>query len=66
MFPFELIIIFSSSDQKEQLEKQKAYEKHEMSRFRSYCEERINRFMKDEKRKSLPFQTLNRFYRAIV
>lgn len=54
------------TEQKEQLEKQQAYEKREMAKFRSYCEERVNRFMKDEKRKSLQFQPLNRFYRSIV
>lgn len=54
------------TEQKEQLEKQQAYEKREMAKFRTYCEERVNRFMKDEKRKSLQFQPLNRFYRSIV
>lgn len=58
--------IFFFSEQKEQLEKQQDYEKREMAKFRKYCEERINRFMKDEKRKSLQFQPLNRFYRSIV
>lgn len=57
---------FFFSEQKQQLEKQQAYEKHEMAKFRRYCEERVNRFMKDENRKSLQFQPLNRFYRSIV
>lgn len=53
-------------EQKEQVEKQQAYEKREMAKFRGYCEERFNRFMKDDNRKSLQFQPLNRFYRSIV
>lgn len=57
---------FSFVEQKEQLEKQQAYEKREMAKFRTYCEERVNRFMKDENRKALQFQPLNRFYRSIV
>ena len=58
---------FSSfTEQKEQLEKQQAYEKREMAKFRSYCEERVCRFMKDKNRKALQFQPLNRFYRSIV
>lgn len=61
-----LIFFFVFSEQKEQLEKQQDYEKREMAKFRNYCEERVNRFMKDEKRKSLQFQPLNRFYRSIV
>lgn len=63
---FFVIILFLFAEQKEQLEKQQEYEKREMAKFRGYCEERINRFMKDEKRKSLQFQPLNRFYRSIV
>lgn len=54
------------TEQKEQLEKQQAYEKREMAKFRTFCEERVNRFMKDDNRKSLQFQILNRFYRSIV
>lgn len=69
-FNFEKSPLFISTHirpgQKEQLEKQKAYEKHEMHRFRKYCEDRINRLAKDEKRGSMQFQTLNRFYRSIV
>lgn len=57
---------FYSAEQKEQLEKQQAYEKHEMARFRTYCEERVDRFLKDEKRPFLQFQPLNRLYRSIV
>lgn len=53
-------------EQKQQLEKQQAYEKHELARFRTYCEERIGRFVKDEKRKYMQFQPLNRFYRSVV
>lgn len=60
------IFLFFLLEQKEQLEKQQDYEKREMAKFRKYCEERVNRFMKDEKRKSLQFQPLNRFYRSIV
>ncbi|XP_031638301.1 sperm-associated antigen 7 [Contarinia nasturtii] len=52
--------------QKEQVEKQQEYEKREMAKFRAYCEERVNRFIKDENRKFLQFQPLNRFYRSIV
>lgn len=54
------------TEHKEQMEKQQAYEKREFAKFRSFCEERVNRYIKDEKRKSLQFQTLNRFYRSIV
>lgn len=57
---------FSFAEQKEHLEKQQAYEKREMAKFRAYCEERVNRFIKDDKRKVLQFQPLNRFYRSIV
>lgn len=67
--PSRILVHFSLlifSEQKEQLEKQQEYEKREMAKFRNYCEERVNRFIKDEKRKSLQFQPLNRFYRAIV
>lgn len=68
-YPPRILVNFSLlifSEQKEQLEKQQEYEKREMAKFRNYCEERVNRFIKDEKRKSLQFQPLNRFYRAIV
>lgn len=65
-FECKNFIISLFIEQKEQLEKQQAYEKREMAKFRCYCEERINRFMKDENRKSLQFQPLNRFYRSIV
>lgn len=61
-----IFVHFLFSEQKEQLEKQQEYEKREMAKFRNYCEERVNRVMKDEKRKYLQFQPLNRFYRAIV
>lgn len=44
----------------------KAYEKHEILRFRKYCEERINRFMKDDNRTSLQFQPLDRIYRTVM
>ena len=60
------ILLYLFLEQKEQLEKQQDYEKREMAKFRNYCEERVNRFMKDEKRKLLQFQPLNRFYRSIV
>lgn len=65
-FCHSFFIFFFYSEQKEHLEKQQEYEKREMAKFRNYCEERVNRFMKDEKRKSLQFQPLNRFYRSIV
>lgn len=65
LYIFILRILFFT-EQKEQLEKQQAYEKRELAKFRSYCEERVNRFIKDEKRKSLQFQPLNQFYRSIV
>lgn len=48
------------------MEKMRQYEKHEINRFRKYCEERINRFLKDDYRTSLPFQPLGRIYRTVM
>lgn len=53
-------------EQKAHLEKVQEYEKREIMKFRKFCEERINRFTKDDKRKSLQFQPLSRIYRTVV
>lgn len=48
------------------MEKHRLHEKHELLRFRKYCEDRIDRFVKDDNRKSLQFQSLNKFYRTVM
>lgn len=48
------------------MEKVQEYEKREIIKFRKYCEERVNRFTKDDNRKSLQFQPLHRIYRTVV
>lgn len=40
-------------------------QREELNRFRKYAEERINRFLNDD-RKCLPFQPLDRAYRTII
>lgn len=53
------------TEQKEQEEKARQFSKNEMNKFQKYVEERIGRFVKDE-RKSIQFQPLDKIYRAIM
>lgn len=48
------------------MQKVQEYEKREIMKFRKFCEERINRFTKDDNRKSIQFQPLPRIYRTVV
>lgn len=41
-------------------------EKDELNRYRKYVEERIERFKRDEKRKSLQFEPMDKIYRTVV
>lgn len=58
-------IFFHIPEHREQEEKLKNKQREELNRFRKYAEERINRFLNDE-RKSLQFQPLDRAYRTII
>ncbi|XP_063696712.1 sperm-associated antigen 7 [Culicoides brevitarsis] len=51
--------------QREQEEQIKNKQRKELERFRKYAEERISRFLNDE-RKHLQFQPLDRAYRSII
>ena len=54
-----------SVEQKEREEKARQFSKNEINRFQKYVEERIGRFVKDD-RKSIQFPPLEKMYRAIV
>lgn len=58
-------MIFISSEQKQHEENMKKRERDELDRFRKYAEERITRFLNDD-RKHLQFQPLDRAYRSIM
>lgn len=60
------LTVFIQIEQKEHIEKVQEYERREIMKFRKFCEERINRFTKDDNRKSLQFQPLSRIYRTVV
>ncbi|CAD7087278.1 unnamed protein product [Hermetia illucens] len=51
--------------QKELAEKMRAQEKAELSRFRKYVEDRVDRFSKDD-RKYIEFETMDKIYRGII
>ncbi len=44
----------------------KSREKEELNRFRLFVEERIDRISKDDKRKFIQFQPLDKVYRSVV
>lgn len=44
----------------------KSREKEELNRFRVFVEERIDRISKDDKRKFIQFQPLDKVYRSVV
>ncbi|XP_050075515.1 sperm-associated antigen 7 homolog [Anopheles maculipalpis] len=52
--------------QKQQYETQKNKQREELNRFRSYVEERLGRFMKDDNRHYMEFQSLDQVHRSIV
>uniref|UniRef100_A0A182T709 R3H domain-containing protein n=1 Tax=Anopheles maculatus TaxID=74869 RepID=A0A182T709_9DIPT len=52
--------------QKQQYETQKNKQREELNRFRSYVEERLGRFMKDDNRHYMEFQPLDQVHRSIV
>ncbi|KAJ6635147.1 Sperm-associated antigen 7 [Pseudolycoriella hygida] len=52
--------------QNEQIEKMKNREKEELNRFRRFAEERIDRISKDDSRKFIQFQPLDKVYRSVV
>lgn len=53
------------TEQKELAEKMRAQEKAELSRFRKYVEDRVDRFSKDD-RKYIEFETMDKIYRGIM
>uniref|UniRef100_A0A182YPS3 Uncharacterized protein n=1 Tax=Anopheles stephensi TaxID=30069 RepID=A0A182YPS3_ANOST len=52
--------------QKQQYETQKNKQREELNRFRSYVEERLGRFVKDDNRHYMEFQPLDQVHRSIV
>uniref|UniRef100_A0A182M0H5 R3H domain-containing protein n=1 Tax=Anopheles culicifacies TaxID=139723 RepID=A0A182M0H5_9DIPT len=52
--------------QRKQYESEKNKQREELNRFRSYVEERLGRFMKDNKRRYMEFQPLDQVHRSIV
>ncbi|XP_053663493.1 sperm-associated antigen 7 [Anopheles marshallii] len=52
--------------QRKQYETEKNKQREELNRFRSYVEERLGRFMKDDNRFYMEFQPLDQVYRSIV
>lgn len=60
-----IISPFTIPEHKEQEEKARQFSKNEMNKFQKYVEERVGRFVKDD-RKSIQFQPLDKIYRAIM
>lgn len=58
-------ILIIVAEHKEQEEKARQYSKNEMNKFQKFVEERIGRFVNDD-RKSIAFQPLDKIYRAIM
>lgn len=54
------------TEQKEFEEKQRERVQQDLQRFRKFCEERIDRFVKNGERKSIQFQPLSKFYRSVM
>ncbi|XP_052893306.1 sperm-associated antigen 7 [Anopheles moucheti] len=52
--------------QRKQYEAEKNKQREELNRFRSYVEERLGRFIKDDNRCYMEFQPLDQVYRSIV
>lgn len=63
---FCILFLIIHSEQNEQMEKAQAKHKCELNSFRKFAEERLERFRRDEKRKSMQFQTLDKVLRTIV
>lgn len=59
------MIFLIDSEHREQEEQLKEKQRKELERFRRWSEERISRFLNDE-RKCLQFQPLDRAYRSIM
>ncbi|XP_049291717.1 sperm-associated antigen 7 homolog [Anopheles funestus] len=53
-------------NQRRQYETEKNKQREELNRFRSYVEERLGRFMKDDNRHYMEFQPLDQVHRSIV
>lgn len=54
------------TEQNEHIEKMRNREKEELNRFRQFVEERIDRISKDDSRKFIQFQPLDKVYRSVV
>ncbi|XP_040157485.1 sperm-associated antigen 7-like [Anopheles arabiensis] len=52
--------------QRKEYECVKNRQREELNRFRTYVEERLGRFMKDENRHNLEFQSMDKVHRSIV
>lgn len=62
----KFFFVLFGTEQSEHIEKMKTREKDELNRFRHFVEERIDRISKDDKRKFIQFQPLDKVYRSVV